>query len=208
MPTNKEHLNINDIGAGQVSSISTYINDVMEKMAAQTPTLLLVAGEVLVFGNPFYIGVDGKAWKCANTSPCYGIWQSPYTAANAVGLGQVAGVMQGAWSWTCGAAVYVNAGGLSHAGLGVLVGIATASNEVLISPHRAHVADVNQSAVTLGNTNNEIGGLTIGSTYSQTQVAELRDKCEELAADVRALSVLVHAMRTALMSQGIIKGGA
>ncbi len=41
---------------------------------------------------------------------------------------------------------------------------------------------------TLGNTNAEIGGLTIGATYSQTEVQALRDKSEELADDVRALA--------------------
>ena len=39
----------------------------------------------------------------------------------------------------------------------------------------------------LGNTNNEIGGLTIGASYSQAEVTALRDKAEELADDVRAL---------------------
>ena len=46
-----------------------------------------------------------------------------------------------------------------------------------------------QAAVTLGNTDREIGGLTISAAYSQTEVQALRrDKCEELADDVRALA--------------------
>ncbi len=65
-----------------------------------------------------------------------------------------------------------------------------------------------QAAVTLGNTDNEIGGLTIGATYSQAEVQALRDKCEELADDARALSTLVHALRTAAVNAGLIKGGA
>lgn len=69
-------------------------------------------------------------------------------------------------------------------------------------------ADPAQAAVTLGNTNNEIGGLTIGATYTQAQVVALRDKCEELADDVRNLSTLVHALRTALINANIIKGSA
>jgi hypothetical protein len=36
----------------------------------------------------------------------------------------------------------------------------------------------------------------------------LRDKCEELADDVRAFWTLLHALRTALVSAGLIKGGA
>lgn len=69
-------------------------------------------------------------------------------------------------------------------------------------------ASADQAAVTLGNTNSEIGGLTIGGTYSQSEVQALRDKCEELADDVRALSTLVHALRTALVNCGIVKGAA
>ena len=65
-----------------------------------------------------------------------------------------------------------------------------------------------QAAVTLGNTDNEIGGLTIGAAYSQAQIQALRDKCEELADDVRNLSTLVHALRTALINANIIKGSA
>ena len=48
-------------------------------------------------------------------------------------------------------------------------------------------APVAKTTVTLGNTDNEIGGLTISAAYSQAEVQALRDKCEELADDVRAL---------------------
>ena len=65
-----------------------------------------------------------------------------------------------------------------------------------------------QAAVTLGNTDNEIGGLTIGAAYSQAEIQALRDKCEELADDVRALSTLVLALRTGLVAAGVVKGGA
>jgi hypothetical protein len=65
-----------------------------------------------------------------------------------------------------------------------------------------------QAALTLGNTDNEIGGLTISAAYSQAEVQPLRDKCEELADDVQAVAVLVHALRTALVGAGLIKGGA
>lgn len=65
-----------------------------------------------------------------------------------------------------------------------------------------------QAAVVLGNTDNEIGGLTISAAYSQAEVQALRDKCEELADDVRNLSALVHAMRTAMVNTGSMKGSA
>jgi hypothetical protein len=63
-----------------------------------------------------------------------------------------------------------------------------------------------QAAVTLGNADGEIGGLTISDPPTQAEVQALRDKCEELGDDVRALSALVHALRTSLMSLGAIKG--
>lgn len=72
----------------------------------------------------------------------------------------------------------------------------------------AETSHANQAAVTLGNTNSEIGGLTIGAVYAQAEVVALRDKCEELADDVRALSVLLHQIRTDLITFGVIKGSA
>ena len=69
-------------------------------------------------------------------------------------------------------------------------------------------ASADQAAVTLGNTDGEIGSLTISDPPTQAEVQALRDKCEELADDVRALSVLVHALRGALVAVGGIKGGA
>lgn len=36
----------------------------------------------------------------------------------------------------------------------------------------------------------------------------LRDKCEELADDVRVLSALVHALRGALVAVGVVRGEA
>jgi len=69
-------------------------------------------------------------------------------------------------------------------------------------------AHADQAAVTLGNTNAEIGGLTISGAYSQAEVQALRDKAEELADDVRALSLLIHAMRTVLVANGSMKGAS
>lgn len=69
-------------------------------------------------------------------------------------------------------------------------------------------ASANQAVVTLGNTDAEIGGLTISAAYDQTEVQALRDKCEELADDVRNLSVLLHQIRSDLVTIGSIKGSA
>jgi hypothetical protein len=65
-----------------------------------------------------------------------------------------------------------------------------------------------QAAVTLGSVDGEIGGLTISDPPTQAEVQALRDKAEELADDMRALSTLVHALRGALVSVGVVKGGA
>jgi hypothetical protein len=61
--------------------------------------------------------------------------------------------------------------------------------------------------VTLGNADGEIAGLTISDPPTQGEVQALRDKCEELADDLRALSTLVHALRGALVAVGVVKGG-
>ena len=65
-----------------------------------------------------------------------------------------------------------------------------------------------QAAVTLGNTDGEIGGLTISEPPTQAEVQAMRDACEELADDVRALATLAHALRGALVAVGVVKGGA
>jgi hypothetical protein len=66
----------------------------------------------------------------------------------------------------------------------------------------------NQAAVTLGNVDGEIGGLTISDPPTQAEVIALRDACEELADDIRVLSTLVHALRSALVAEGLVKGEA
>jgi len=43
---------------------------------------------------------------------------------------------------------------------------------------------------------------------TQAEVHALRDKCEELADDVRNLSSLIHSLRTAMVAGGFLKGGA
>lgn len=52
---------------------------------------------------------------------------------------------------------------------------------------------VDKATVSFGNTDNEIGGLTISMTYSQAEMQALRDKCEELADDVRALKATLSS---------------
>lgn len=65
-----------------------------------------------------------------------------------------------------------------------------------------------QAAVTLGNVNGAIGGLTVSVAYSQAEVQALRDATETLADDVRAMADLLHALRTAGVNLGTIKGAA
>jgi len=48
----------------------------------------------------------------------------------------------------------------------------------------------------------------ISDPPTQAEVQALRDKCEVVADDVRALSALVHAMRGALVDEGLVKGAA
>ena len=72
----------------------------------------------------------------------------------------------------------------------------------------AQPSGAEQAAVTLTNTDGAIGGLTISDPPTQAEVQALRDACEELADDVRALSALIHALRGALVAVGVVKGGA
>lgn len=65
-----------------------------------------------------------------------------------------------------------------------------------------------QAAVVLGNVDGAIGGLAIGASYSQAEIQALRNACETLADDVRGISVLVHAIRSSLVVQGLMKGAA
>ena len=49
---------------------------------------------------------------------------------------------------------------------------------------------------------------TPGTWRQVTPAAALGDKTEELASDLRNLSILIHALRTALVGVGLIRGGA
>lgn len=56
-----------------------------------------------------------------------------------------------------------------------------------------------------GNADGEIGGLTFNATtYTPAEIEALRDKCEELADDVRALHSTVTALINALQSYGLV----
>lgn len=54
-----------------------------------------------------------------------------------------------------------------------------------------------KNTVTFVNVDNAIGGLTVSAAYSQAEMQVLRNKCEELADDVRAL-------KAALSSYGLV----
>jgi hypothetical protein len=57
-----------------------------------------------------------------------------------------------------------------------------------------NTAPVSKPTVTFGNTNGEIGGLTISAAYNQGEVTALRDKCEELADDCRNLKAALATL--------------
>jgi len=65
-----------------------------------------------------------------------------------------------------------------------------------------------QAAVTLWDTPNAIGSLSISATYIQSEHQALRNDCESLAGDVRNIAALVNALQAALLALGQIKGGA
>jgi len=65
-----------------------------------------------------------------------------------------------------------------------------------------------QAAVTLGNTDGKVGGPSISDPQTQAEVQALRDKCEELADDLRALATLVHALRGTFVKVRAVKAGA
>lgn len=69
-------------------------------------------------------------------------------------------------------------------------------------------ASGDQAAVTMGSANSAIGNLTSSATTTQAEFNALRDACETLADDARAINVLLTAIRTALVNTGNIKGAA
>lgn len=54
------------------------------------------------------------------------------------------------------------------------------------------------------NSAGDIGSLTIGGTYSQTQIQNLRDKTEDLATDVRVLTNVFNQLLDTLQSYNLI----
>jgi hypothetical protein len=50
------------------------------------------------------------------------------------------------------------------------------------------------------------GRIAILDPTTRPEVQVLRDACEELAADLRNLSTLIHSLRTALVRERLIKG--
>jgi hypothetical protein len=65
-----------------------------------------------------------------------------------------------------------------------------------------------QAAVTLANTEGEIGALTISNPSSGPELLALLCKAEELVDDVRNLSTLIHSLRTVLVGEELVKGSA
>lgn len=65
-----------------------------------------------------------------------------------------------------------------------------------------------QAAVTLWDTVNAIGSLSISATYIQSEHTALKNDCESLAGDVRNIAALVNTLQAALVTLGAIKGSA
>jgi len=65
-----------------------------------------------------------------------------------------------------------------------------------------------QAVVTPGNVNGAIAALTFSNPPTQAECEALRDACEVVADDMRAVSAQVNAIRAALVASGLIKGGA
>ncbi len=51
-----------------------------------------------------------------------------------------------------------------------------------------------RGSATTTNANGDIGGLSIGATYSQAEIQALRDKCEILADDLRAIKTALQSI--------------
>ncbi len=88
------------------------------------------------------------------------------------------------------------------------IGTATGKVGFWGAPPITQPSGAEQAAVALANTDGAITSLVVSDPPTQLEIQALRDKCEELADDVRSLSTLVHALRTALINSGLIKGGA
>ena len=122
---------------------------------------------------------------------------APATGAWAGKEGQIACLQGGAWYYVTpfiGLRIWDKANSIA------LVYKGTAWQQELTTQDKVGffgAAPVAKATVTLGNADDEIGGLSISATYSQAEVQALRDKCEELADDVRAL-------KAALSSYGLV----
>ena len=75
-------------------------------------------------------------------------------------------------------------------------------------PFVTQPAGADQAAVTVTNTDGEIAGLTISDPPTQAEVQDLRDKAGEWTDDLSNHSTLSHSLRTALVTGGLVKGGA
>ena len=69
-------------------------------------------------------------------------------------------------------------------------------------------ASADQAVVAMNITNGEFTALTIPDAYATGEFTTFRDKCEQLADDVRAHETLLNSLRAALVGAGIIKGSA
>jgi hypothetical protein len=94
--------------------------------------------------------------------------------------------------------------GAIHLNGDMLVGSGT-SSKIGFFGTAAQSRQVVADPAVFNNTDNEIGSLTFNdTTYTQSEVNALRDKCEELADDCRALRTTVATLVDALQLYGVI----
>lgn len=175
--------------------------------AAQYKTRLIVLTGALTGNRNVILPARKFRWVIYNnTSGAYTV-----TAKTAAGAGVA--VTQGKRALVYGDGTDVLPAVTDLVAMGISSFAATLLDDVTAAAARvtlqlAEQSHANQAAVTLGNTNGEIAGLTFSAAPTQAECEALRDKCEELADDVRALSVLLHQLRTDLIALDLIKGSA
>ncbi len=190
--------------------------------------LTLQASVDVTAGQAVYADANGQ-WALADasvvgTSALVQIYVALKTvkalqAVTAVRVGEIDGVNVDALAY--GAPIYLSdtAGALSSTPgtivviLGwVLAAPAGAAVDKIIhlsAPVQApYIANANQAAPVIANANGVIAALVISNPPTQAEVTALRDACETLADDVRAIASTQVAIRNALIAAGTIKGAA
>lgn len=183
-------INVKHSGKVSVTGLTPgliYLSDTPGKISLTAGTNPQIIG-VAVKANEWVLDFDlkyGAAGADAYYKPDAGIPKTDLTAAVQASLDAADAAMP-------------KAGGVFTGGVGFYS-----------APAVAQPADAAQTTVVPGNANDEIANLTftaLGPTQAECEA--LRDKCEELGDDVRALAMLANRLRADLVTLGLIKGSA